>query len=185
MRAASSSLHKALLQLGHEEQQKAAAGDIKNEERKPQTDIAVERNERKIRCKIAAYGNKHGNANGLGIKCTVENAVVDDTQRTDKREKGDKQIIFLRSGDDVGQICKAAENAVAAGVIKNGLRQTKAYGPDKADTQRIIEHGPVVLAEGYAGVDCSCLRKAGEDIAHDELNLEQNGVRSQKLTAEG
>ena len=42
-----------------------------------------------------------------------------------------------------------------------------------------------MLAEGNAGIDGTCLRKAGQNIAHDELYLEKNGIGRQKLAAEG
>ena len=42
-----------------------------------------------------------------------------------------------------------------------------------------------MLAEGNAGIDGTCLRKAGQNIAHNELYLEKNRISCQKLTAEG
>ena len=70
-------------------------------------------------------------------------------------------------------------------IIADSLHQAEADGPDEADAQRIIEHGAVVLAEGNAGIDSTCLRKTGQNITHDELYLEENGISSQKLAAEG
>ena len=42
-----------------------------------------------------------------------------------------------------------------------------------------------MLAEGNAGIDGTCLRKTGQNITHDELYLEKNGIGRQKLAAEG
>ena len=42
-----------------------------------------------------------------------------------------------------------------------------------------------MLAEGNSGIDGTCLRKTGQNIAHDVLYLEENGISSQKLAAEG
>ena len=42
-----------------------------------------------------------------------------------------------------------------------------------------------MLAEGNAGIDGTCLRKTGQNIAHDELNLEKNRISGQKLATEG
>ena len=83
------------------------------------------------------------------------------------------------------QIGEAAKNGVTTAIIADSLQQAEADGPDEADAQCIIEHGAVMLAEGNAGIDGTCLRKAGQNIAHDELYLEKNGIGSQKLAAEG
>ena len=83
------------------------------------------------------------------------------------------------------QIGKAAENGVTTAIIADSLHQAEADGPDEADAQSIIEHGAVVLAEGNAGIDGTCLRKTGQNIAHDELYLKENGISCQKLAAEG
>ena len=83
------------------------------------------------------------------------------------------------------KIGEAAENGVTTAIIADSLQQAEANGPNEADAQRIVEHGAVMLAEGNAGIDGTCLRKAGQNIAHDELDLEENGIGSQKLAAEG
>ena len=92
---------------------------------------------------------------------------------------------MLRRGNNAVQIGEAAKNGVTAAIIADSLQQAEADGPDKADPQRIIEHGAVMLAEGNAGIDGTCLRKAGQNIAHDKLYLEKNRISGQKLTAEG
>ena len=35
-----------------------------------------------------------------------------------------------------------------------------------------------MLTEGNAGIDGACLRKTGQNIAHDELYLKENGISS-------
>lgn len=167
-----------MLQLGNKEQKKAAAGNIEDEEGQPKADVAIKRNECKVGGKVTACGKQHGDADRLGVERTVEYAVVDDTECTDKREEGYKQIVLLRRGNNAVQIGEAAKNGVTAAIIANSLQQAEADGPDKADPQRIIEHGAVVLAEGNAGIDGACLRKTGQNIAHDKLYLEKNGISS-------
>ena len=66
---------------------------------------------------------------------------------------------------------------MTADVIAYGLRQAEADGPDEADAQRVVEHRLIVLAKGDTRINCSCLRQACKNIAHDELYLEENGVR--------
>ena len=89
-----------MLQLRYEEQQKTAACDIEDKESQPQTDVAIERNQREIGSEITAYGEKHGDADGLGVERTVENAVIDYAQSTDEREEGDEEVVFLRCLND-------------------------------------------------------------------------------------
>lgn len=164
---------------------KAAAGNIEDEEGQPQADVAIKRDECKVGGKVTACCKQHGDADRLGVERTIEYAVVDDTECTDKREEGYKQIVLLRRGNNAVQIGEAAKNGVTAAIIADSLQQAEADGPDKADPQRIIEHGAVVLSEGNAGIDGTCLRKAGQNIAHNELYLEKNRISGQKLTAEG
>ena len=101
------------------------------------------------------------------------------------RKEGYEQIVLLRCGNDAVQIGEAAKNGVTTAIIADSLQQAEADGPDEADAQRIIEHGAVMLAEGNAGIDGTCLRKAGQNITHDELDLEKNRISGQKLAAEG
>ena len=73
---------------------------------------------------------------------------------------------------------------MAADVIADGLCQAEADGPDKAYAQCVVKHGFIMLAEGNTGVNCSCLRKTGQNITHNKLNLEEYRVSGQKLAAE-
>ncbi len=174
-----------MLQLRNKEQQEAATGDVKYQKRQPQADVAIKRYKRKVGRQVTADRHQHGDADGLGVECAVEYAVVHNSQGADERKESNKQVVLLRCSDDAWQIGEAAQNGMTANIIEDSLRQAEAYGPNEADAQCVVEHRLVVLAKGNARVDGACLRQTGKDITHNELNLKKYGIGCQKLAAKG